>query len=181
MAIVYNGQGSLVSPTVGVGTRVQIFSSTSTSPVVVSTVTAHGFNTGDTVEIEGHTINTPADRVSQITVIDSKHFSLNGTTGFVAGGSTGYAIDYELQPAIVLPAGGDLVDPGTVQAFAEGLANTAPYLYRASGKYRLHNVYQNGNGGYNTVGGGAPLANTSPALLSGCGSLLNFSVLQPQP
>jgi hypothetical protein len=179
MSVVYNGAGSLVSATTGAGTRVSIFSSTNASPIVVSTWTSHGFNTGDTVEIEGHTTNTPANQVSQITVVDPKHFSLNGTTGIGVGASTGYAINYELLPAIVLPAGGELVDPGGVGAFAEGLANTAPYLYRASGKYKLYNVYTMSQNATGSNLGNVPFfnsgttSNTTFATISGATGLLS--------
>lgn len=175
MSVVFNGAGSLVTPTVGAGVRRAIFSSTSTTPAVVSTVSAHGFNTGDTVFIEGHSTNTAVDGLGQITFVDSKHFSVNGSVGVGVGGSTGYAIDYELQPAIVLPAGGELVDPGVMGAVLEGLANTAPYLYSLSGKYRLYNVY---TAGTTTIGAmawaAAGASNTSMAFVTNSQNLLGF-------
>jgi hypothetical protein len=179
MSVVYNGAGSLVSATTGAGTRVGIFSSTNANPIVVSTISAHGFNTGDTVEIEGHATNTTANTLSQITVVDTKHFSLNGVAGVGVGGSTGYAINYELLPAVTLPAGGELLDPGVVGAFAEGLANTAPYLYRASGKYKLYNVYTASSlsflGNITTSG----TTNTSFATITNGTALLSFSTPAP--
>src|ERR1700729_1995682 len=58
MSTVYNGNGSLVSPTKGPSSRQIISSSTNASPIVVAYGTAPGYNTGDTIEIEGHLVNT---------------------------------------------------------------------------------------------------------------------------
>jgi len=144
MPTVFNGNGTMVSPTVGGWTARAIASSTNASPIAVTTTLNHGFNTGDTVEIAGHATNTAANNLWQITVSGAKTFSLNGSTGNGVGGATGYAIDYELLPAYQIPAGGELVDPGTIGPPIEGLSNLAPFLYRAGGKYRLWDVFTSG-------------------------------------
>lgn len=141
MSTVYNGNGSLVSATVGAGTRAAISSSTNASPIVVTYGTAPGYNTGDTIEIEGHVTNTNANAIWQVTKQTATTYALNGSTGNGVGGATGYSIDYELLPAITIPANGELADMGPIGSALEGLANPAPFLYRAAGKYRLYNTY----------------------------------------
>ena len=140
MSTVWNGNGTLVSPTVSAGTRLAIVSSTNASPIVVTTGT-HGYNTGDSVEIEGHATNTAANGQWQITVKSPTTFALNNSTGNGVGGATGYCIDYELQPALTMPANGVIADINDVIALGEGLSNPAPFLYRLAGKWRLYNEY----------------------------------------
>ena len=107
MAVVgYAAQGTIPSATTGAQVRVAIVSSTNASPIVVD-ATSHGFNTGDSIEIEGHVTNTASNGQWQITKVDANHFALNGSTGNGVGGATGYAIDYQLQPALQIPSPGD--------------------------------------------------------------------------
>lgn len=141
MSTVYNGQGSLVTPTVSQGMRRAIVSSTNATPIVLQ-VTAHGYNTGDTVEVQGHQTNTNANGIRQIVVTDANHFQLLGSVGNGVGGATGYTTDYELQPAIVIPANAELADMGPLGAALEGIANPAPFLYRAAGAFRVVGIYQ---------------------------------------
>ena len=172
MSIVFNGQGSLVTPTVGPSARGAIVSSTNAAPIVV-TQTAHGYNTGDTVEVESHLVNTAANGLWQIVKVDANRYSLDGSTGVGAGTATGYVTDYELQPAIVVPTGGELVDPGVIGAAIEGVDNLGPYLYRACGKYRLHDVYR-GIGLHNFPGTAwaTSTVTNSWAVMTGCSSML---------
>ena len=141
MSTVMNGNGSIPSATTGAQTRVAIVSSTHATPIVVTTGT-HGFNTGDTVEIEGHATNTAANAVWQITVQSPTTFVLNGSVGNGVGGATGYAIDYEIQPAYTLPSPGQAASMVDVGPVLEGLSNTTPYLYRRIGKWRLYNQFE---------------------------------------
>lgn len=60
--------------------------STNTTPIVMG-VTNHGYSTGDTVAIAGHIVNTTANGIWEITVIDSNRFSLNGSVATVGGGT----------------------------------------------------------------------------------------------
>jgi hypothetical protein len=64
---------------------VNITSITNASPQVVLTATAHGFTTGDVITIAGVTTDTTANATWVITVVDSTHFSLNGSTAGGAG------------------------------------------------------------------------------------------------
>ena len=151
MSTVYNGQGTLVTPTTGAGIRRAITAIANTTPIQV-TVTAHGFNTGDSVEIENAAV-ADVNGWFQITRIDANTISLNGTIASGASAfANGYAIDYELQPAYTIPAQGELADAGVVGAVLEGLANPAPYLYRTSGKFRLYDYFQSSTIGASAVG-----------------------------
>lgn len=73
-----------------VGPIKNIVSSTNATPIVV-TITTHGFTTGSSIKISGHTINTNANGTWIITVIDNNSFSLNGSAGNGIGGATGTA------------------------------------------------------------------------------------------
>ena len=138
MATLYNGQGTLISPTKGAGARVAISAVANTSPIAITTSGAHGFNSGDSIEQEG--TSSVADGQFQITKVDGTHYLLNGTT---ANGTatTGYAIDYELLPAVTIPANGELVDMGPLGEAIEGAFDPVPFLYRRAGKWRLYNQY----------------------------------------
>jgi hypothetical protein len=63
---------------------------TNASPIVVTTGAAHTLSTGDTVTNSGVLGNTAANGTFVITVTDSTHFSLNGSTGsgaYTSGGT----------------------------------------------------------------------------------------------
>lgn len=136
----YNGNGSIPTLTTGPQTRRAIAASTNASPIVVQTSVPHGYNTGDTVEIEGHLVNTAANAVWQITVGDSTHFALNGSTGNGVGGTTGRSIDYEIQPAFLIPAPSEAASMVTLAPVLEGLANLAPFLNRRTGTWRIYDI-----------------------------------------
>lgn len=65
---------------------------TNASPIVVACSGAHGFLTGMIVTISGVVGNTAANGTWQITVTDSTHYSLNGSTGNGAWSSGGTQI-----------------------------------------------------------------------------------------
>lgn len=69
-------------------TAVSIGSSTNATPIAV-TITSHGYSTGDTVVITGHTTNTNANGTWKITVTGANTFTLTGSTGNGVGGATG--------------------------------------------------------------------------------------------
>lgn len=150
MSTIYTGNGTLPTPTVANQVRQAIASSTNATPIVITTSAAHGFNTGDTVLIEGHSTNTNANGLWVITVTSTTTFQLNGSSGNGVGGATGYAIDYEVQPAFTIPSDGDLIQASSVNPTFEGLANLSPFLYMRTGRWRLHNIYHKANyGGLN--------------------------------
>jgi hypothetical protein len=180
MSTIYNGQGSLVSPTVGAGTRASIASSTNASPIVVTFGSAPGYITGDTIEIEGHTTNTAANGQWQVTKTGSTTYALNNSTGNGVGGATGYAIDYELSPPVTIPANGELADMGPLGAALEGIANPAPALYRLTGKWRLYDTYLTTlDTTYWTTWSSTTLSSNTPSQLTSAGSLFSFSSPAP--
>src|SRR3990167_1153215 len=61
-----------------------LVSSTDATPIVV-TMTAHGFKTGDTIKISGHTVNVAANGTWVITKVDANSFSLDSSVGSGAG------------------------------------------------------------------------------------------------
>jgi hypothetical protein len=136
----YAAQGTIPTVTSGAGRRVAIVSSTNASPIVIH-ATAHGMLTGDSIEVEGHATNTAANGQWQATKVDADHLALNGSTGNGVGGATGYITDFQLQPAVMIPAPGDAASMVTLGPVLEGNANPAPFLYRRLGKWRLYNEY----------------------------------------
>lgn len=70
-------------------TSASINSSTNATPISITTVSAHGFSTGDTVCITGHSTNTNANGTWKITVTGSTTFTLNTSVGTATGGLTG--------------------------------------------------------------------------------------------
>lgn len=124
-----------------------ILSSTNASPIVVTTTVngttpgPHGFATGDNVEIVGHTTNTAANGVWQITVLTANTFSLNGSTGNGVGVGHGNVTTVTVDPAFTLPSDGDEGDASSVTPALEGTANAIPWLYSRVGRYRLVDQY----------------------------------------
>jgi hypothetical protein len=68
-----------------------IASSTNASPISITSSISHGYSTGDTVIITGHTTNTNANGTWIITVTGTNTFTLDGSTGNGVGGTTGNA------------------------------------------------------------------------------------------
>lgn len=71
-----------------------IASSTNATPIVITTSSAHGFETGDIVVVDGHTINTAANNTNSnyawaITKLSDTTFSLTGSVGNGVGGADG--------------------------------------------------------------------------------------------
>ncbi|MGO9834731.1 MAG: hypothetical protein ACLP1X_10975, partial [Polyangiaceae bacterium] len=140
MAEIIQGDGTAPQPTVGGGTRIPIASTTNTTPVAVATDVAHGFYSGDTVELEGA---SSLSGVHIITVTGTEGFTLNGTTapGWVGGSGVAYVTDWSVQPAFEIPNAGEPVSMTTMAPIIQGLANTIPWNYRNSGKYKLAEQY----------------------------------------
>lgn len=71
------------------GADIAIASSTSATPIVVTTSAPHGLATGNRVTIAGHLVNTPANGTATVTVLSSTTFSIDGSVGTGVGGATG--------------------------------------------------------------------------------------------
>jgi hypothetical protein len=70
------------------GAPVPVASSTEANPSVITTVSAHGLETGGWAEISGHEVNTAVNGVWAVTVIDADSFSVP-VPGNGAGAATG--------------------------------------------------------------------------------------------
>jgi hypothetical protein len=81
-----------------------------TTPLVVETVADHGYTTGDEVRMSGITMVAVVNGPWKVTVIDARHFSLDGSQS--VGGTT----DWVRRPVVV---GGDPFVPGFVVRTAE--------------------------------------------------------------
>lgn len=71
---------------------VAVANATNASPIQITTATAHGLTTGQSVPINGVTGNTAANGFFTVTVVDALNFTLNGTTGngaYAGGGTVG--------------------------------------------------------------------------------------------
>lgn len=79
-----------------------ILASGSTSPIKITTSTAHNLVTGQNVGISGHLVNTTANGNWVITKVDGTSFTLNGSTATASGGATGIAYQ--------IPSSGSVVD-----------------------------------------------------------------------
>lgn len=156
MSTIYNAVGTLpqvTAPSVNVASATQapglsISSSTNATPIVITTASAHGYQTGDTIRIEGHTTNTAANGLWTITVTGASTFSLNGSTGSGVGGATGYVVDYAINPLLTLPSDGEAATVSSILPAIEGTFNPVPFLYERTGKYSLLNLWRE-----NVVGG----------------------------
>lgn len=140
MPEVIQGNATVVVPTKGAGTHIVIVATTNATPVVIETFGAHGFYSGDSIEVEGTGIAT-VDGLWVVTVLTSTTFELNGSTAPGSASILGYCINYEVQPALQVPLPGEPASAVTSIPPLQGLANTEPWHYRNSGKYRLYNVY----------------------------------------
>lgn len=65
----------------GVLGRLDIVDAANTTPIQIETAAAHGFTTGDSVNIGGVPGNNAANGDWQVTVVDSTHFTLDGSSG----------------------------------------------------------------------------------------------------
>jgi hypothetical protein len=137
MSELINGDGTIPKATSGWVQHV-IASSTNASPIAVTFCSPHCANEGDTIEVEGHLVNTAANGGWRVHVTGTTTLQLLGSTGNGVGGNTGYAIDYSVNPLIQV---GDDLELASASAFDtpyEGLFNFVPYLYKRAGKYALY-------------------------------------------
>lgn len=171
MSTTYRGNGTL--PTLAT-TQVPITSSTNATPISVNSP-GHGLNDGDTVVVEGHSVNTAANGRWPVTRVDANNFILNGSVGIGVGGATGYFIKYSLSPGKTIPSDGDPRNAASINAAFQALTDADTLLAERVGKYRLYDIYsagasddtwaswstnapgQFGNANWNTVSNGAAI------------------------
>ncbi|MCK9370222.1 hypothetical protein M0R04_09980 [Candidatus Dojkabacteria bacterium] len=80
-------------------TAVDIASSTNATPIEITTNTNHYLETGDTVVVTNHLVNTNANGNWVITKVSATKFTLTGSVGNGVGGATG-TCGYLNQPAM---------------------------------------------------------------------------------
>jgi hypothetical protein len=137
MTELINGDGTVPQATSGWVQHV-IASSTNASPIAVTFCSPHCANEGDTIEVEGHLVNTAANGSWRAHVTGTNTLQLLGSTGNGVGAATGYAINYSVNPLLQV---GDDGDPASASEFNtpyEGLFNFIPFLYKRAGKYALY-------------------------------------------
>jgi Ubiquitin-activating enzyme E1 FCCH domain len=121
----YSGSpGTITTPL-----SVAISGTSNATPIVVTTVSNHGFGTGNSVHIAGVLGNLASNGDWTITVITANSFSLTGSTGSGAYTSGGIATDYSLTPQISLFVDGtDGIMASNLNAAPIALADRSQYL-----------------------------------------------------
>jgi hypothetical protein len=155
MPTLYSPDGTVPEAVAGYFNEQQIAGGTNATPIVLHVV-AHGFQSGDTVGVEGNFGNDGlANGIWTISVTDANHFALNGSVGgSVPSTATGSVIDYSVNPQFVCPSDTDASDASSVNPMLQGMANIIPYSYKRFGQYSirreniLSNFLANPNSGY---------------------------------
>jgi hypothetical protein len=94
----------------------------------IQTTAAHLFSTYNTVELANVGGTTEANGTWVITVIDSTHFDLAGSTWANAWTSGGTATDFSLTPAATLPSDGEPATAASILASVQLLLDRTQYL-----------------------------------------------------
>lgn len=119
MSIILTGDPTTVSA--GISATVTALANNGSGAIRVTTSASHLFGQGDLVNMNA----SPALGFFNITVIDSTHFDLVGSTFTTTG--TGSAVDLSLTPQVLVPTDGDtgsLQLSGFVSAFQAVLSRT---------------------------------------------------------
>lgn len=109
-----------------------VLDASNTTPIVMTTVAAHGYSDNDIVDVEGVTGNLGANGYARkITYLSPTTFSIDGSVGtgaYVAGGTV---TDRSLTPTILRPDDGDLRSAASVNAAIDALADRTQFLMSA--------------------------------------------------
>lgn len=119
--------------------RMAIVNTTNATPIKVK-VTAHGYATGDAVEVEG-AADPNADGTWLITYVDADHFTLDGSVGTLAGGAAGTVSNWTTLPFATMADDGDPVDSVTLMSPVENVNNFIPYATQRLGRWRCVDTY----------------------------------------
>ena len=116
----------------------QIKDASNVAPIDIFTNEPHNLTTDDTVHITGVEGNTAANGQNWVvTVIDSKAFSLNGSTGngaYVDG--TGYIDKFGEKPQMILERGQPITSPALLDGNGHRLRTGADAVYRENNDYQ---------------------------------------------
>lgn len=145
MPSVYSGDAGNISKLVPIA----IASSTNASPIVVQTSTTlpAGLQDGDTVDVSGHLVNLAADGRWQITIVDTTHFSLNGSTGSGVGAATGFVYPQALQAPPQIPSDGDNRNAASVNVALETDLDRTAWAGARIGPYYMAGIMLANNSG----------------------------------
>lgn len=151
--------------------RLQITATTNATPIKVTTA-AHGYNSGDRVEIEGAE-DPNAAGVWNVTVTSSTQFTLDGSTGTLVGGAFGTASNFTILPNATIPSDGDLVDATNANTPVETALNLGAYPGIANARWRILDVYNE------RVNDSTPVANTTWSATTPSTATWNFAQNNP--
>jgi hypothetical protein len=137
MSTNYNGKNANVI----VPAAVQIVSSTFDTPIVITTYTAHGLASGDTVNVYGHAGNFAANGEWAANVLSTTTFALyypSGTpsVGTGVGTTSGFVQSLALGATYPIPSDGDLDNAASVNGALEALGDRTAMLSAQIGKWR---------------------------------------------
>jgi hypothetical protein len=133
MSTVYYGQPANIDQVPTPVASVNISSSTNATPIVITTSTSHGLQTGMAVIVNGHAVNTAANGIWIAHVTGGTTFSLYTFAGVASvgsgvGGATGTVQGLQL-PGLTLPEDAvDDQDAASVNVPFEGLADMTAWL-----------------------------------------------------
>jgi hypothetical protein len=134
MSTQYNG----IAKNIPFPGTVNIFSSTNTTPIVITTSSAHGLTTGDRVTINGHLGNTHANGDwNSITYISPTTFSLDSSAGNGVGGASGVVQPITFGSTYAIPSDGDPDSGNTFDVGDEALGDRSAALLYGVGAYKL--------------------------------------------
>ncbi len=125
-------------------TPANILSSSNTTPIEITTDAAHGFATGDFVNVYDHETNVDANGRWEIIVTSSTEFQLVLSGPGVAGGNTGYVENENISPRYQIPADGDDAAAAAWNVAHEALGDRTAWLAGRVGLMKLHEFRANG-------------------------------------
>lgn len=143
-------------------TFVHVSSSTNATPIAVTTSAPHGAETGDTVVIDAHLINTAANGSWEVIVTSTTTLLLIGSTGNGVGGATGTLRCASFGSDVTIPSVGDPRQISGINVALEGLADRSALLL-----YLLNFSQQVYAGGATTVHEDAKVVFNAGAVLFG--------------
>ncbi len=141
MSTIYDGQPSDLLPLPG---TVNIGSSTHTSPIQVTTSTAHGLASGDWVQVIEHQTNTALNGTWAVTVTGTNTFLAATSVGNGAGGASGTVQSMAFSastapggPGYAIPSDGDAINAASVNVALESLGDRTALLCAATGTLKF--------------------------------------------
>jgi hypothetical protein len=142
MSFQYNG----LSANISLPASLAIASSTNTTPIQITTSTAHGLTTGDGVFIQDHQANYNANGLWTVNVISTTQFTLSSpnytATGVATGGATGLVYPLGYGSTFAEPSDGDPRGAASVQPPLSALGDRTALSLILHGQYRLAKVAQ---------------------------------------